>query len=669
MISQKKTICRDKTQTITSTTTDRNNKYCSSASAQPFQVIGTLYLQARDKYKNQKSDYYKPILQLTSDINKVTLTSKDNCMILKGIPVTMYGTYKSGDDIKAWKEDNIIKDYTEPHYLTHHARTVEMSGEKGTSDLIFNIIKDVIETPDSELHDNLLQPIIDKYIDITKDHPKPRKNNPNEQYYVDMIYALEHRDIVDKEAYHQDKQIRNMMALKRKIDKNPNKFESALELLNTLFPLRQGGSKNYIIDKLYKYLNTEGRNKNSYNAQQEVTRVQEDVGVYRIQEDIQDIKSSKVEVDIYEIQKCIPYIDTPIDYPDTPVSTEFPVNNPCTSLPIVISTSTSNLTSLPFNPINLINSYNYKISNHPDYLNTYNNLALKFLSTYEPSNDLERRCKQVMVGTGKAFPLSYLRLSSCPRLYAEGKDNLFYCPSVMRQSLSKNLNLREWDMKSCHTNILLGLYGEHFPILSKMVKNNSIWKDYEEYFTANECTFNKSVVKAFHYATVLGGGKQAYKEALKKLVKEGIKLTEEEAKQYIGVFNSHPVVKEMKGFINQWGYWNKKKQIEYPNGESHDLILPVLVTNPSTGKKVKDYANSNVLKVFSGLLRAWEMVLISYVGLSHPEAFTILLHQHDGITVVEDVPNAFELAQEAMRDISIICFPNLYKPIELEIKV
>ena len=663
MISHKQTICRDKTQTITLSTTDRNNKYCASAASQPFQVIGTLYLQARDKYKSKKSDYYKPVLQLTSDINKVTLTSKDNCMILQGIPVTMYGTYKSGEDIKAWKENNIIKDYTEPHHLTHHARTVETSGEKGTSDLIFNIIKDVIEIPDAELHDNLLQPIIDKYIEITKDHPKSQKSNPNEQYYVDMIYALEYRDIVDKEAYHQDKQIRNMMALKRKIDKNPNKFESALELLSTLFPLRQGGSRNYIVDKLYNYLKPDGREE---IYKQSIVKLVEDSGVLRTQEDTQDINGSIVESesDIYEIQKCMPYIET-----QTNVTTEYPVNNPCTSLPIVLSTSTPKTTHLPFNPINLINTYQYKVSNHPDFLNIYNNLALKFLSTYEPSNDLERRCKQVMVGTGKAFPLSYLRLSSCPRLYAEGKDNLFYCPSVMRQSLSKNLNLREWDMKSCHTNILLGLYGKHFPILSEMVKNDSIWKDYEKYFTANECTFNKSVVKAFHYATILGGGKQAYKEALKKLVKEGIKLTEDEASQYIGLFSKHPVVKEMKGFIIQWGYWNKNKQIRYPNGESQTVILPKTVTNPSTGKKVKDYANSNVLKVFSGLLRAWEMVLISYVGLSHPEAFTILLHQHDGITVVEDVPNAFELAQEAMREISIICFPNLYKPIELEIKV
>ena len=663
MISHKQTICRDKTQTITLSTTDRNNKYCASAASQPFQVIGTLYLQARDKYKSKKSDYYKPVLQLTSDINKVTLTSKDNCMILQGIPVTMYGTYKSGEDIKAWKENNIIKDYTEPHHLTHHARTVETSGEKGTSDLIFNIIKDVIEIPDAELHDNLLQPIIDKYIEITKDHPKSQKSNPNEQYYVDMIYALEYRDIVDKEAYHQDKQIRNMMALKRKIDKNPNKFESALELLSTLFPLRQGGSRNYIVDKLYNYLKPDGREE---IYKQSIVKLVEDSGVLRTQEDTQDINGSIVESesDIYVIQKCMPYIET-----QTNVTTEYPVNNPCTSLPIVLSTSTPKTTHLPFNPINLINTYQYKVSNHPDFLNIYNNLALKFLSTYEPSNDLERRCKQVMVGTGKAFPLSYLRLSSCPRLYAEGKDNLFYCPSVMRQSLSKNLNLREWDMKSCHTNILLGLYGKHFPILSEMVKNDSIWKDYEKYFTANECTFNKSVVKAFHYATILGGGKQAYKEALKKLVKEGIKLTEDEASQYIGLFSKHPVVKEMKGFIIQWGYWNKNKQIRYPNGESQTVILPKTVTNPSTGKKVKDYANSNVLKVFSGLLRAWEMVLISYVGLSHPEAFTILLHQHDGITVVEDVPNAFELAQEAMREISIICFPNLYKPIELEIKV
>ena len=123
----------------------------------------------------------------------------------------------------------------------------------------------------------------------------------------------------------------------------------------------------------------------------------------------------------------------------------------------------------------------------------------------------------------------------------------------------------------------------------------------------------------------------------------------------------------MKAVINKWGYLNTS--VTYPTGESHTIILPTTIIDRETGKKVRDFTNSNTLQVFSGLLRAWEMVLISYVGLSHPEAFSILLHQHDGITVVEHLPNAFELAQEALTEISVICFPNLSKPIKLEIKL
>jgi len=187
-------------------------------------------------------------------------------------------------------------------------------------------------------------------------------------------------------------------------------------------------------------------------------------------------------------------------------------------------------------------------------------------------------------------------------------------------------------MKSCYTYILLGLFPNEFPVLRNLIESNSIWKECEAFFQSNDCEFNKQVIKAFHYASILGGGKHAYRESTKKLSKEGIHLSEEEINQYINTFTKHPVVKKMKSFINKWGYINAGKQIDYPNDESQTIKPPLQVIDPSTSKTKKDYTNSNTLQVFSDLLRAWEMVLISYIGLSHPEAFDKLLHQHDGRT-------------------------------------
>ena len=314
----------------------------------------------------------------------------------------------------------------------------------------------------------------------------------------------------------------------------------------------------------------------------------------------------------------------------------------------------------------LIKSYEYYLRSHPEVVSRYNEIAVRYLMGYEAKDGIEKRCRQVMIGTGKAFPLSYMRVSECPRVYGEGRDNLFYCPTGMRQEISKELGLREWDIVSCHTNILLGIYGEEFKVLGGMIERGKIWVEYEEYFRERGVVYNKGVVKAMHYATVLGGGEKAYREAIKRLKREGIEIGGEEDK-VIEVYKKHPVVREMKGFINRWGYRNEGKEVIYPNGERHIVRGPKVVK--VNGKKVRDYRESNVLKVFSGILRAWEMVLIGYVGLSNPQAFTVILHQHDGVTVVEREENAFELAQRAMGEISKICFPKLKREIRLEIKL
>lgn len=617
------------------------------------------------------------LFALVSDDKHNVLTSKEACMLIEGIPASKYNKYVAAMCLNKWEQEQSIKEYREHKYTTHNARTSKASNVKHLSDLMAGIVIQLVDTPFGELYEKLVMDYDDETFEMLPErYEMPKRSNKDLQEISDRWFLTLQRNNtpeVERETRTHRERTTQALTFRRLLDKKDRRMDRALTALEFLFPTLKGGQRSYIIDRLYKHF-IEGRELNTKETN-EVTQV-----VIEAQGRTENISKEQKEGDkqrgIYGIPNDIRYTSTSLyiytltyllsQPPLTPTTKYSPppsyVYNPypCTTLPP--TKPSYQIPGFPINTSSLINTYNFYFKSNPHTINTYNTLALKFLSSYEPSNDLERRCKQVMLGTGKAFPISYLRLSTCPRIYAEGKDNLFYCPTPLRHATCVDLGLREWDMKSCHTNILLGLYPYSFPILKGMTERNSIWKEYEEYFTSQACVFNKQVVKRFHYATILGGGTEAYKDSIRKLRNEGIVLTQEEAEELITTYKKHPLVKEMKSFINKWGYNNRK--VTYPNGETHKVSLP----KASNNKRV-NYEESNVLDIFSGLLRAWEMVLISYVGLSHPEAFTILLHQHDGITVVEHENNAFDLAQGAMQEISKICFPNLSKPIELEIKL
>lgn len=667
-------------------TTKGKHRYCYIGSMNPLIIINSLLPLIA---KHLKIDL-RTLLALLSDDKHNILTAKETCMLLEGEPVTKYGSYVSALSLSKWKSEESIKEFQSHRYTTHNARTSMTYNVKHLSDLMVQIVIHLVDTPFEELYKKLVVELDKESFELlTEDYVKPKRNSESLQAASDHWFLTLQRNNtpeVERATRTRREWANQTLTFRTELGYKDTEMEKALEALYMLFPTLTGGQLNYVVDKLHQHY-VEGKDI-SIDLGINLGKVRTDSAEGEVGASVeQDISISKSRVSknsggkcgMYGILSNTSYISTSlylytltynfIQPPLTPTTTFTQPSlynynpNPCTTLPLTPSITKPTSFSLS----NLVKAYDYRLQHHPYTIHNYNTLALKLLSSYEPKSDLEKRCKQVMIGTGKAFPLSYLRLSSCPRVYAEGKDNLFYCPTVMRQEICKDLGLREWDMKSCHTYILLGLYGKSFPVLKKMVNSKSIWKEYEEYFISKGCVFNKQVVKAFHYATVLGGGTQAYKHSLKKLVKEGVILIQEEAEQYIGVYKKHPVVREMKSFINKWGYSTKK--VTYPTNETHSVIPPRVLLDVNTGKKVRDFTQSNVLQVFSGLLRAWERVLISYVGLSHPEAFTILLHQHDGITVLEDLPNAFDLAQKAMREISLICFPHLSKPIELEIKL
>lgn len=651
IITQKKTGDKivhidNRVELETPITTKGKDRYTYLATVNPIIIVAHVL-----KYLTQEVKIDIPtLISLLSDKHNNTFTSKEMCMLIEGIPATQYNIYVAAITLLEWLQKGHIELFREHDYPSHHARTVKSKKLKHISELVFKVVTLLVDMDFGDMYEALVMSIDAEMIAELEDkvRHKPKRNTQYLQvisdYWCDMTFRDNSPDVVKEYKVIKDRALQ-IMSLKRLIDKYDTKMEAALDLLTFLFPTISGGRRDNLIDMLYKYYV-------EHKCIENVTGIgeRESGKLGRCKERVS--RGVKMEVGLegkhlYEILTSIQSIH--------------PYN------PLPISSLNHFHSSIPFSTSALVKAYETSLQSPIPLLTTYNTQAVKFLSSYEPSNTLEKRCKQVMIGANKAFPLYYSRLSECPRLYAEGKDNLFYCPTSMRHAVSNHLQLNEWDMRSCHTNILLGLFPNNFPILKGMIERNSIWKEYEEFFISKSCPFNKQVVKAFHYATILGGGKAAYTHSVKKLEKDGISITDDELNLYIKVFSSHPVVKEMKSFIYKWGYQNK--EVTYPTGEVHKVKPTPFLTDPITGLKYRHYESSNTLQVFSGLLRAWEIILISYVGLSHPEAFTILLHQHDGITVKTHIPEAFQLAQEAMREISNICFPNLSKPIELEVKL
>lgn len=278
----------------------------------------------------------------------------------------------------------------------------------------------------------------------------------------------------------------------------------------------------------------------------------------------------------------------------------------------------------------------------------FNEALIRNIISYQPQDDLDIRQIAMMVENGP-LPTAYQTVSSeylsnSPRVYSTQKDNLFYSRKVLRYQAMKGMNLVDIDLQSCHVQIALGLWETDLPLLKQEVEQGSLWKSYEHFFTSNQLPFYKSLVKAMHHATLLGGGKRAYKKAIHRfnLANPDNKIDETLEAQIVKTYSKNPIRQEVARLFNKLGNQLDGKQLTTMTGES--MYVVDRTKDLETGEMIE----GNVLTAIASILQSVEVTIISYLIVRCQQLFIPVLWQHDGLTIKPLYSNTVELMQQEL---------------------
>jgi len=273
------------------------------------------------------------------------------------------------------------------------------------------------------------------------------------------------------------------------------------------------------------------------------------------------------------------------------------------------------------------------------------------LKSYEDKDDIDTRQRAKMFNDISPLPLSYVdKGSNSPRLYSEEADNLFACRKGMRIQGLKGLGAYDVDLKSCHTYILLSKWGEHLPLLKEAMKTNTLWEVYKKHYESHKYPFHKKIVKALHYASVLGGGRNAFEQAIHRYnldnPNEGIKDKEE----LIKVHKKSPIYKELRKLLKHIEKEWAGKTLRLKTGEVFNIVPSKRYKDRIRGEWV--WTKGNLLTALSAYLQSKEIQIMSELILRTQKLYIPLLWQHDGITIIPLKKNWVEEIEKEMSSIS-----------------
>lgn len=223
----------------------------------------------------------------------------------------------------------------------------------------------------------------------------------------------------------------------------------------------------------------------------------------------------------------------------------------------------------------------------------------------------------------------------------------------MRFHALKGLGLIDVDLTSCHTYILLAFFKDQLPLLNEAIVSNNLWSTYQDYYETGGLPFYKKLVKAMHYASILGGGDKAFRKAVHQFnIYRGLNgeplLSVKEAEAIIALHKKSPLYKELTGIRNILQKEWCGKQLILPSGESFKVQPYRRYKDKKTNQYIVD--KGNFLTAFSAFLQSIEVLLVSYMILRAGPFFTPLLWQHDGLTIKAHSEDTTSLMQEALNE-------------------
>jgi hypothetical protein len=304
----------------------------------------------------------------------------------------------------------------------------------------------------------------------------------------------------------------------------------------------------------------------------------------------------------------------------------------------------------------------------------YNEALLRNIFTYAPCDGLDARQQAVMLASGSPMPYAY-RLTNgySARLYSSEIDNLFYCRKNMRLHAMKGLGLYDVDLTSCHTYVLLANWASRLPLLQEAVNAGSLWDMYKAHFKSLGLEFHKKAVKPLHYASILGGGVNAFTKGIHRYNLEAelhnvrypddLWSSIDDVDGYIEAFKKAPIYLEIRALLRYLGKQWDRKYITLPTGERHAVELYSYVEGPN-GKKER--VMGNFLSVYSAYLQSVEVSIMSFLIVDCHKYFTPVLLQHDGLTIKCHDDTTLDRLKASLHDACVLFMNGIQIPLSID---
>jgi hypothetical protein len=272
------------------------------------------------------------------------------------------------------------------------------------------------------------------------------------------------------------------------------------------------------------------------------------------------------------------------------------------------------------------------------------------LNQYQDKDDIDLRQRAKMLKEISPIPLEYESKSiNSPRIYSQEPDNLFSCRKAMRLHALQGLGAVDIDLKSCHTYILLATWPKQLPLLKQGISQGNLWDIYQKHYAQHGQPFHKKAVKAMHYASVLGGGKRAFQQAIHRYNLDNPDNPIHDWKELIRVHTLSPIYKELKGLLRHIQKSWEGKTLELPTGEKFRIKGFRRYKNKTTGEIVN--RPGNLLTALSAYLQSYEVLLMSNLILRTEGLYIPILWQHDGLTIIPRCSDCIPQMQKVLDEI------------------
>jgi hypothetical protein len=586
-----------------------------------------------------------------------------------------FNTLKELEDLKQAK---VIKQFSNSNGMKHIAREVNMQRPQGFSKVYLKIITSILEKNLIEAIDMVEKNVYGEIKPDIKDVPKGVKI-PEGKYAAEdfiLMYTLEKFP----EEVHRKFALLIQRVKEIKVTQRSEEgvtIQLITRLVDYIIPRHNRHTANKVFKQLVKkYIKDTKTREDEIKKGYQRVEIEEEVKTTELGQAIRkyyEKQGIKVEDKINEgkegeeeskegkggeiIQECNG-VRSLTPYQSKINSTNSNSSNPSNS----VSSDLASLTSLSPSLVPVtsfptsVSASNILAVSAPLLEGLHHDHLVQNLLSAKPSDFIDSRQIQEMLDSG-ALP-SFYTLSpysaGCPRVFSVDKDNLAYCRKELRMHVLKDLQMYDVDLLNCHAKVATSLWGDKLPLLKNALETDSLWRHYEDYFKGLELPFYKKLIKPMHHATLLGGGKNAYKKALDNYNQSAENpINTEEFQRVEKAFIKSPICSELKSLFKWFEATYKDKEVELLDGTKMKVQARDEKLYQYWLKKDKRKAEryeGNVPSVMACLLQSYEVAAMSYVIINCQQYFLGALWQHDGITIQPLYPETFEVLQQSLND-------------------